>query len=115
MTRNTKPFIAVFILTAVLTLATSNSKAQTPATSPSVGQGERLSEGSSKESGKSDMMDKMDMNEMTGMMHECMEMKKNGKMCEHQTMEKCEEKMGKGECHKMMKDVKKSEKKSKTK
>lgn len=62
-----------------------------------------------------DMMGKMDMNQMSGMMHECMEMHKDGKMCEHQTMEQCQGKMDKSECGKMMKEVKKSEKKSKKK
>lgn len=65
--------------------------------------------------GKEGMMGQMDMNQMMGMMHECMEMHKDGKMCEHQTMEQCNTKMGKEECQKMMKEVKKDEKKSKSK
>lgn len=52
------------------------------------------------------MMGKMDMGQMHGMMHECMSMHKDGKMCDHQMMEKCEKQMPKGECQKMMKEAK---------
>ena len=62
--------------------------------------------------GKEGMMGQMDMNQM---MHECMEMHKDGQMCEHQTMEQCKLKMDETECQKMMKDVKKIQKKSKSK
>ena len=59
---------------------------------------------------KNGMMDKMDMTQMKGMMHECMEMHKDGKMCDHNTMGKCQEKMGKAECKKMMTQMKSKEK-----
>lgn len=65
--------------------------------------------------GKEGMMGQMDMNQMSGMMHKCMEMHKDGEMCEHQSMEQCQAKMGKAECQKIMKDVKKNQKKSKDK
>lgn len=65
--------------------------------------------------GPGGMMDKMDMSQMTGMMHDCMAMHKDGKMCEQQCMEKCQANMEKGDCQKMMKDVKKDEKKAKGK
>ena len=52
------------------------------------------------------MMAGMKMGDMHGMMKECMEMHKDGKMCEHQTMEKCQANMKKGECQKMMKQAK---------
>lgn len=64
-------------------------------------------------SDQSGMMDKMDMRKMQGMMHECMEMHKDGKMCDHSMMDKCQEKMGKGECQKMMKQAKAQDKKTK--
>lgn len=56
------------------------------------------------------MMGKMDMK---GMMHECMSMHKDGKMCDHEMMEKCQKQMGKGECHKMMKHAKAKDKATK--
>lgn len=64
-----------------------------------------------KAAGEGEMMDhgkmgSMNMDGMKGMMHECMEMHKDSKMCIHQTMEKCQEKMGKAECKKMMKQMK---------
>lgn len=55
---------------------------------------------------KGGMMDKMDMDKMKGMMNECMEMHKDGKMCNHDTTEKCQNEMSKEECQKMMKKVK---------
>ena len=51
-------------------------------------------------------MGKMNMEHMQGMMKECMETKKDGKMCDHDTMESCHSKMGKSECKKMMKRAK---------
>ena len=65
--------------------------------------------------GDQGMMGKMDMSQMQGMMHECMEMHKDGKMCDHNMMDKCQEKMGKGECQKMMKQAKAQDKKTKKK
>lgn len=61
------------------------------------------------------MMDSMKMDGMKDMMHKCMEMHKNGKMCEHDTMEKCQANMKKGECQKMMKQATAQDKKDKTK
>jgi hypothetical protein len=57
------------------------------------------------------MMGKMDMNQMTDMMHQCQEMHKDGKMCDHDMMSKCQDsKMNKGDCQKMMKQAKAQEK-----
>ena len=74
-------------------------------------------EGQAKEMPKDNgMMGSMKMDDMMGMMHECMEMHKDGKMCNHEAMNKCQEKMGKSECKKMMKQAKakqKTEKKTK--
>jgi len=59
------------------------------------------------------MMGKMDMSQMMGMMHECMSMHKDGKMCDHSMMEKCQKQMGKGDCQKMMKEAKAKDKNTK--
>lgn len=48
----------------------------------------------------------MSMEDMHGMMNDCMKSHKNGKMCQHQAMEKCEANMSKADCKKMMKEVK---------
>lgn len=63
--------------------------------------------------GKEGMMGQMDMNQMSGMMHECMEMHKDGKMCDHEAMQSCQKNMKKDECMKMMKQAKKQDKASK--
>lgn len=60
------------------------------------------------------MMGKMDMSQMHTMMGDCMKMQNDGKMCEHNTMTKCQENMAKGECRKMMKHTK-AQSKTKTK
>lgn len=52
------------------------------------------------------MMGKMDMSHMHDMMKDCKSMHKDGKMCDHEMMEKCEKEMGKGDCQKMMKQAK---------
>lgn len=52
------------------------------------------------------MMGSMKMDDMTGMMHDCTSGGKDGRMCDHETMQKCQEKMGKGDCLKMMKQAK---------
>lgn len=44
---------------------------------------------------------------MKEMMHDCTAMKKDGKTCDHETMEKCQKDMSKGDCQKMMKEAKK--------
>ena len=56
------------------------------------------------------MMGKMDMDQMMGMMHDCMEMHKDGKMCEGEMMGKCEKNSSKKDCQKMMKQVKAKDK-----
>lgn len=56
------------------------------------------------------MGDKMNMEQMHSMMHDCMQKSKDGKMCEGQAMEQCQKNMDKKECKKMMKDSKKSKK-----
>jgi hypothetical protein len=55
---------------------------------------------------------KMDKGQMKGMMHECVTMHKDGKMCDHDMMEKCQKQMGEGECQKMMKEAKGESKKA---
>ncbi|MBC7419795.1 MAG: hypothetical protein H7328_03620 [Bdellovibrio sp.] len=57
-------------------------------------------------SAKQDMMGKMDMEHMQGMMKECMQTKKDDKMCDQDMMEMCHSKMNKSECNKMMKRAK---------
>jgi hypothetical protein len=64
---------------------------------------------------QSGKMDSMKMDDMQGMMHQCMDMHKDGKMCDHEMMEKCEANMKKGECQKMMKQAKAHEKKEMSK
>lgn len=61
------------------------------------------------------MMGQMDMSQMMHMKHECMETHKDGKMCDQQCMDKCQEKMGKPECQKMMRQMKGKEKSEKKK
>ena len=63
--------------------------------------------------GGSGMMENMDMDSMKGMMHECMEMHKDAKMCDHDMMDKCKKQMGKGDCNQMMKQIKKENKSKK--
>jgi hypothetical protein len=62
----------------------------------------------------SDMMGKVDMSQMKGMMDQCMSMHKDGKMCDHETMKSCEANMKQGECEKMMKQAKGKEKAKKS-
>lgn len=74
-------------------------------------------EGQAKEEAKdTGMMGSMKMDDMMTMMHECKDMHKDGKMCDHEMMEKCQSNMSKGECQKMMKQAKaKHQKEEKTK
>lgn len=58
-------------------------------------------------------MGKMNMEHMKGMMHDCMGMKKDGKMCDQDMMNKCQTEMSKNECDKMMKQAKAKESTSK--
>lgn len=44
---------------------------------------------------------------MKAMMHDCKAMKKDGKNCDQETMEKCQKDMSKGDCKKMMAEAKK--------
>ena len=64
--------------------------------------------------GNHNMMGKMDMAQMHMMMGDCMKMHNDGKMCDKDTMAKCQENMAKGECQKMMKHTK-AQSKTKTK
>jgi hypothetical protein len=59
---------------------------------------------------KEGMKNHMEMGQMSGMMHQCMEAHKDGKMCDQQMMEKCQEKMAQGECKKMMETMKSQDK-----
>lgn len=56
------------------------------------------------------MNGKMDMKQMHSMMHDCMQMHKDGKMCEGQAMEQCQKDMDKKDCMKMMKKSMKEKK-----
>jgi hypothetical protein len=49
---------------------------------------------------------KMEMADMQGMMNDCMEKNKDNKMCKHDMMKSCSEKMGKKQCSEMMKKMK---------
>ena len=44
----------------------------------------------------------MKMEDMKGMKHDCMTKNKDGKMCDKQMMDKCQMKMSKSDCKKMM-------------
>jgi hypothetical protein len=55
----------------------------------------------------SDMMGKMDMKQMSNMMNNCRYNKKDNKMCENQTIEKCRENMNKQDCLNLMSETKK--------
>lgn len=58
----------------------------------------------------SDMMGRMDMKQMTNMMNNCMNNKKDNRMCENQTIEKCRENMNKQDCLNLMSEAKKQDK-----
>lgn len=47
----------------------------------------------------------MSMDQMHGMMQECMKSHKDGMMCNHQMMEKCQSNMSKMDCQKMMNEM----------
>ena len=53
-----------------------------------------------------DMMGTISMDDMKGMMHDCMGEHKDKKMCSEQCMSKCQEKMDRVDCQKMMKKMK---------
>ena len=57
----------------------------------------------------------MNMNQMMGMMDKCMTMHEDGKMCDQQMMEKCQEKMDQADCNKMRTQMKNQEKIKKNK
>lgn len=59
------------------------------------------------------MMSGMDMSQMMGMMHSCMDMHNNAKFCNQDTMKKCEASKSKKECRMLMGEVQKEEKKIK--
>ena len=132
---NTKmlPQMIAMSLTAFLFLGTgcATTKAEAPADAQAQNHEEHHPEGevAQKDNSQSDMMGKggmmgggmmnngmmgkMDMSQMMGMMQQCMAMHKDGQMCDHQTMEKCQENMGKQQCMNMMKQAKKQEKSTK--
>ncbi len=60
----------------------------------------------SKMKSSNEMMGKMDMEHMKGMMNECMQTQKDGKMCDQEMMKQCHGKMSKTECKKMMNHAK---------
>lgn len=60
-----------------------------------------------------DRSGKMDMNQMMDMMHDCMKMHNDGKMCESEMMSKCEKGDSKAQCKKMMKQAKAKDKSTK--
>ncbi len=51
-------------------------------------------------------MGKMHMEHMQGMMKDCMQTKKDDKMCDRDTMKMCQSKMNKVDCKEMMKKAK---------
>src|SRR3989344_4569978 len=121
------PQMIAMSLAAILFLGTgcATTKAEAPADAQTQNHEEHHPEGEAaqKDSGQSDMMGKggmmgagmmkdgmmgkMDKNQMMGMMQQCMAMHKDGQMCDHQTMEKCQENMNKQQCMNMMKQAKK--------
>lgn len=72
------------------TVAPANDKA------PGMGKGMMMGKG-----GKG----KMNMKKMRAMMGDCMKDNKDGSMCEGKMMERCQERMEKGECEAMMKKM----------
>lgn len=52
------------------------------------------------------MMGNMDMGSMKEMMNHCMQQQKDKKMCNHEVMNSCQEKMDKQQCTKMMNEMK---------
>ncbi|MER2511131.1 MAG: hypothetical protein ABTQ25_01690 [Nitrosomonas ureae] len=127
---NTKmlPQMIAMSLTAILFLGTgcATTKAEAPADAQAQNHEEHHPEGEAvkADTSQSDMMGKggmmnngmmgkMDMGQMMGMMQQCMAMHKDGNMCDHQTMEKCQENMGKQQCMNMMNQAKKQEKSTK--
>ncbi len=113
---NMKLFLRGFLSTAVLLALAGGMPAF--AEDPTQDHSAHHPEGQApvKKDSKGGMMGDMKMDDMKGMMHECMEKHKDGKMCDHNMMQKCEGKMSKAECQKMMKQAKvesKSDKKKK--
>ena len=110
MKNSLKIFIGAFA--AVILIAGGVVKAEDTAAPTQESHDQHHPEGEAKEKAKgNDMMGSMNMGDMKGMMHECMKMHKDGKMCDHQAMKKCQENMGKGDCQKMMKEAKAKSKK----
>ena len=94
-----------FITSAVFTLALVGftNFAQSEETKTTAAAAEHESHHVEETKSTSKDTNKMDMESM---MQDCMKMHKDGKMCDQNTMAKCEENMGKGECEKMMKHTK---------
>ena len=120
MKQNLKNTFVVFVITAIAGTFAANAEEKSPSPGPAQSHEQHHPEGLSKERKDNGakvgempnhgMMGKMDMGHMKGMMQECMSMHKDGKMCDHQAMEKCQEHMKKGECQKMMEQAKTKEK-----
>ena len=99
-------FVATIVLVSFVSISPAHSeetKGEAPAKTAEAG------------GGMGGMMGKMDMGHMQGMMHDCMAMHKDGKMCDHETMASCQKNMAKGDCMNMMKQAKKQNKDDKTK
>lgn len=110
--KQVKTIFAGFIAVGFLTASIAFAEDLMPAKDHDHNHAEEPAKQKAKDSG---MMGSMNMGDMQGMMKNCMEMHKDGKMCDHQMMEKCRENMGKGECEKMMKQAKTNDKTKKTK
>lgn len=121
------PQMIALSLTTILFLgsACSTTKAQAPASEQSLNHEAHHPEGAvaQNDNGPSDMMqkgsmmgggmmEKMDMKQMMGMRQQCMSMRNDGQLCDHQTMEKCQENMDEQQCTNMMKQSQKQMKKS---
>ncbi len=102
--------VAIFVISSVGCAATAaNDNKSEPAQAhdghhPEGGPSNQKAQSGMK--GQGGMMGDMNMDGMMGMMNQCMAMHKDGKMCDHEMMEKCQAQMSKGECQKMMKQAK---------
>lgn len=117
MKKNIVSILAALALAGFVSASTAQAEEAKPAAPATAESHEAHHPEGTKEAGMGGgMMGKMDMDQMMGMMHQCMESHKDGKMCDHEAMEKCQQsQMNKGECKKMMKDAKKQDKAAKKK
>lgn len=112
MKQNKKTILATLALAVFAASSAVYAEDKSPPAADAQTHEQHHPEGQAKEKPKdSGMMGSMKMDDMMGMMHECMNMHKDGKMCDHEMMEKCQANMSKGECQKMMKQAKTTEKK----